>query len=243
MRSEMRSKVRSQKLTGVSRVGLSGQAGGAIRAAGLSLLETYADLARRNEHLLGSLLAGKAPEQWAHYPQDDAIDAESGFQWFYHSHAPEDRADSREHGHIHVFARRKLWSRRLRSHQEIEFAQLLGDPQHGVKTRHLLCIGFNAQGLPTSLFTVNSWVTGDLMLSAKTTADLLAQITLSTGNADVDAVVESVVRLYRKEIRALLDARDVCLFGSPSGQVLADESLEVLSKFEINIDEKLASLL
>ena len=226
-----------------SRVGLSKQAGGSTRAAGQFLLETYADLAHRKEHLLGSLLAGKPPKQWVHYPQDDAIDVESGFQWFYHSHAPEDRTDSGEHGHIHLFARRKLWSRRLRSDREVRFAQLLGHPEHCCNTRHLLCVGFDAKGLPTSLFTVNSWVTGDLMLSAQTTADLLSQLTLSTGNAHVDAVMESVFRLYSKEIRALLDARDACLFGSPSCKVLADESLEVLSELEINVDEKLAGVL
>lgn len=226
---------------GMSRVGLSKQAGGARRAAGLCLLETYANLARRNEHLLGSLLAGKPPKQWVHYPQDDAIDVASGFQWFYHSHAPEDRTESGEHGHIHLFARRRLWSRRLRSDREIRFSQLLGVPEHRVDTMHLLCMGFNAKGLPTSLFTVNSWVTGDLMLSAQTTADLLDQLALSTGNTDVDAVIGAIVLLYREEIRDLLDARDVCLFGSNSSEVLADESLEVLSELEINVDEKLAS--
>ena len=42
----------------------------------------------------------------------------------------------------------------------------------------------------------NSWVTGDLLLSAKTTADLLDQIKLCTGNDVVDAVIKSSVRLY-----------------------------------------------
>ncbi|NMM10287.1 MAG: hypothetical protein HHJ16_08445 [Polaromonas sp.] len=205
------------------------------------MLEIYADLAQRREHLLGSLLAGQPPKQWAHYPEDDAIDSESGFQWFYHSHAPEDRTGSGEHGHIHLFARRRLWSRSLRSAREIQFAKLLGDPAGDFNTRHLLGIGFDAKGLPTSLFTVNSWVTGDLMLSAQTTADLLGQLTVSTDNADVDAVVESLVRLYRKEIQALLDARDACLFGFQSCKVLADESLEILSELEINVDEKSAS--
>ena len=243
MRSQMRSKVHGQELMGVSRDIAAKHASCAMRAAGLCLLETYVDLAHRREHLLGRLLAGKRPKQWAHYPQDDAIDVGSGFQWFYHSHAPEDRTDSAEHGHIHLFARRKRWSRRLRSHREIQFSQLSSDPERYFNTRHLLCIGFDAKGLPTSLFTVNSWVTGDLMLSAQTTADLLAQLTLCTGNADVDTVVESVVRLYSEEIRALLDTRDACLFESPSGKVLADESLEVLSELKINVDEKLACVL
>ena len=210
------------------------------RTASLRLLEVYGDLAQRNEHLLGSLLAGQQPKQWVHYPENDAIDPNSGFQWFYHSHAPADRADSDEHGHLHLFAQKKRWSRRLGSARETQFAKLEGGPELGVTTRHLLCIGFDAKGLPSSLFTVNSWVTGDLMLSAATTAHLIAQLTLSTGNADVDAVVTSVVGLYRKEIRVLLDARDKQLFDFQGKKVLADTSLEVLSALAIHIDEKLA---
>ena len=71
------------------------------------------------------------------------------------------RAGASEHGHIHLFARRKLWARRLRSAREIEFAKLTGEPAETESTRHLLTIGFDAEGIPTSLFTVNSWVTGD----------------------------------------------------------------------------------
>lgn len=214
--------------------------GDAVRAAGLRLLATYAGLARRGEHLFGALLGGKPPRQWAHYPEDDAIDPQSGFQWFYHAHSPQDRPDSVEHGHIHLFARRQLWSRRLRSRREIQFAQLDGGATDGVDTRHLLTIGFDAKGLPLSLFTVNSWVTGDLMLSARTSADLLDQIRLDTGNPDVDAVLESLVCLYREEIGDLLAVRDASLFGFKGGNVLAHESLELLSGLAIDVDAKLA---
>jgi hypothetical protein len=86
------------------------QSAGGDHAAGLRMLETYSKLAQRGAHLLGSLLGGQAPREWRHYPADDAIDQGSGFQWFYHSHSLEDRPGSAEHGHIHLFARRKLWS-------------------------------------------------------------------------------------------------------------------------------------
>ena len=185
-------------------------------------------------------MAGQPPVQWAHYPPDDAIDAASGFQWFYHSHAPEDRADFAEHGHIHLFARRKLWSRWSRSTREIQFAKRLGDGTGSSDTRHLLCIGFDAKGLPTKLFTVNSWVTGDSMLSAPATMELLDRLSLSTGHAEVDSVLESVVRLYRAEIYDLLARRDSRLFAATGPDVLADESLEVLSELDIIVDQKLA---
>ncbi len=210
----------------------------AARVAGLRLLNVYAGLAQRGEHLLGSLLRGQVPGQWAHFPEDDAIDAYSGYQWFYHSHSPADRPGSLEHGHIHLFARRRLWSRR-QSKRELAFAELAGGAERQAETRHLLAIGFDAKGLPLSLFTVNSWVTGDLMLSAGATAELLDRMVLYTGNAEVDAVIESVVRLFRTEIRGLLVRRDEALFGFEGGHVLSNESLEVLSELAISVDAKL----
>lgn len=216
------------------------QSAGGDHAAGLQLLETYSKLAQRGEHLLGSLLGGQAPRQWSHYPQDDAIDKGSGFQWFYHSHSPEDRPGSAEHGHIHLFARRNLWSRRLQSAGELAFAELAEGADPWVNTRHLLTIGFDAKGIPKNLFTVNSWVTGDLMLSASNTALLLDQMTLDTGNEDVDTVLECIVKLYKDEIRDLLLRRDSLLYQKRAPGILGDERLEVLSDIAINVDQKLA---
>ncbi len=213
---------------------------GATHVAGLRLLETYAGLARRGEHLLGRLLGGELPRQWRHYPGDDAIDYDRGYQWFYHSHSPEDRPGAAEHGHIHLFARRKLWSRRLRSAKEMEFASLADDPNQQVSTRHLIGIGLDAKGIPTSLFTVNSWVTGDLMLSAGNTASLLEQMALNTGNEDVDAVIECVIQLYRDEIWDLMEKRDALLYQKRVPGILGDESLELLSELAIDVDAKIA---
>lgn len=239
---EMRAQVRSQEL--MSKASRSSEAASraARVAAGSRLLETYASLAQRGEHLFGCLLGGELPRQWMHYPEEDAIDSSSGFQWFYHSHSPEDRPGAAEHGHIHLFARRKLWSRRLRSASELEFGRLEGGTDNP-NTRHLLTIGFDAKGVPVSLFTVNSWVTGDLMLSAQTTADLLNRISLDTGHPDVDAVVESIVRLCKEEVRSLLERRDAALWNFAGGKVLANEALEMLSEQAIDIDYELSSLM
>ena len=205
------------------------------------LLEAYAGLARRGAHLFGDLLCDTILSQWAHYPEDDAIDRDSGFQWFYHSHAPEDRSPSSEHGHIHLFARRGLWSRRLASAREKQFLKLTGGVQEPVGTRHLLAISFDVKGIPTSMFTVNSWVTGDRMLSAGLTAELLENLTLDTGHGAVDAVIECLVAMYRGEIRQLLDRRDEVLSGGRELDVLEDHGLEVLSEIRIDVDEKLQS--
>jgi len=191
------------------------------------------------EHLVGSLLTGQLPQQWAHYPADDAIDPLSGYQWFYHSHDPQDRPGAMEHGHVHLFARRPLWSRRLRSRAEQDFAQWCGNPDQQPQTRHLLAIGLDAKGIPISLFTVNSWVTGDLMLSAALTLDLLAKLSLDTGNPALDAVIESVTCLCQPELAALMKDRDAALRKHADPRKLLDPALELLSEVHIDLDEKL----
>ncbi|MDE2307904.1 MAG: hypothetical protein KGJ97_06380 [Xanthomonadaceae bacterium] len=205
------------------------------------MIGTYAALAARGEHLLHHLLDGQVPHQWQHYPEDDAIDRDRGYQWFYHSHSPEDRPDATEHGHFHLFARRPLWSRRLQSKAERDFAALTGHPDNRVATRHLLTVGMDPKGLPVSLFTVNSWVTGDLMLSAAGTERILAEMRLRTGHRAIDTVLECVVALCMDEIRALLAERDAALSGRDERTVLADTRLEVLSFRDISLDEKLAA--
>ncbi|TAN25057.1 MAG: hypothetical protein EPN31_16090 [Castellaniella sp.] len=207
--------------------------------AGQRLLDTYAALAARGEHLLHDLLGGQLPQQWQHYPEDDSIDPDGGYQWFYHSHSPEDRPDASEHGHFHLFARRPLWSRRLQSKAERTFAALTGHPDKHVTTRHLLAIGMDAKGLPVSLFTVNSWVTGDLMLSASGTERILADMRLRTGHDAIDNVLECVVALCMDEIRMILEARDAALSANKRRTVLEDTQLEVLSSRAIALDAKL----
>ncbi|MDE2600480.1 MAG: hypothetical protein KGL40_12740 [Rhodocyclaceae bacterium] len=211
-----------------------------VAVARLRLLETYAGLAGRGEHLLGRLLAGAPPRQWAHYPEDDAIDLASNYQWFYHSHSPEDRPGAVEHGHVHLFARRPLWGRRLNSRSERAFAKLCGNSPSHSSTRHLLAIGFDAKGLPISLFTVNSWVTGDLMLGAELTLELLSSVRLNTGYSEIDSVIESIAQLCEIELREVIKQRDDTLCLHTATNKPQDELLDILSEVRIDIDAKLA---
>jgi len=239
IRSEMRPKVRAEELRTSAPAQRSPAPGDPVhRVAGLRLLEAYARLAQDGEHLLQGLLAGQPPRQWSHYPESDAIDARSAYQWFYHSHSPEDRPGAVEHGHFHLFARRALWARRLCSRAERDFNALTGQPAKSVNTRHLLGIGLDCKGVPISLFTVNSWVTGDLMLSASNTFRLLANMTLDSGHPTIDAVLEAVIALSHNEIRELLVRRDQALHRHAAPDVLVDSSLEVLSETVIDLDRK-----
>jgi len=64
-------------------------------------------------------------------------------------------------------------------------------------------------------------------------------MTLDTGNDDVDAVIECVVRLYKDEILDLLLRRDSLLYQKRVPGILGDERLEVLAETAINVDRKL----
>lgn len=243
MRSEMWREMRAQGLSGMGTGQRAARPPTSVaHMAGARLLGTYADLARDGEHLFGRLLGGQPPRQWAHYPQDDAFCSSGGYQWFYHSHSPEDRPGAVEHGHIHLFARRALWGRRLQSRAERAFAQLCGHPRSPASTRHLLTIGFDAKGVPISLFTVNSWVTGDLMLGAKLSWELLASMKLDTGYAQVDTVIESTVRLHLPELAELMAARDRALAAHARLDRLSDSALELLSEIPLDVDARLQAL-
>lgn len=237
---QVRGQVRREELKPVVSPGRPEE--GAAKAAS-DLLGVYAGLAERGAHLLGDLLAGAPPVQWERLPADDAVDSAGRYQWFYHSHAPQDRPAGSEHGHIHLFARRPLWKNLPATSDERAFRKLCGLPCSDSGTRHLIAIGLDAKGLPISLFAVNSWVTGDLMLGAEHTARLLSQIALDTGHPDIDRMIVSLARLCGVEIRRVLAGRDEMLATREPRDVLEDRSLEVLAEAPLDLDSRIASTL
>lgn len=218
---------------------------GRARRGAQTLIECYTELARTNEHLLTPILHGTAPVQWEHYPADDAVDQAGVYQWFYHSHSPADRPDSTEHGHFHLFARTSGIASVIASKTEKAFLEELSAGAAGAATRHLLCIGMSPTGVPISLFTVNSWVTGDVLLSGPRTLKLLEALDLNTGYPAIDQCLTGLVGLYGREIHALVAARDEALrrrAASGSG-TLDDTALEVLSSLPLQLDQQIEAVL
>lgn len=211
--------------------------------AASDLLAVYAGLAERRAHLLDDLLSGAPLLQWERLPADDAVDAAGCYQWFYHCHAPEDRPAGPEHGHIHLFARQAFWKNLPVTSDDRGFRKLYGNPNGGASTRHLIAIGIDPKGLPISIFTVNSWVTGDLMLGADATARALAEMELDTGHPDIDRMIVSLAHVCGEDIRLLLAQRDKTLKTRDPGDVLEDRTIEILSETVIDIDEHIARAL
>jgi hypothetical protein len=212
-----------------------------LRGAG-AIVRTYRKLAATGTHIVAPVLKGAAPVQWEHYPFENAFSSNGRYQWYYHSHSPADRPAAEEHGHFHLFARMEGIQRRLDPARERRFLATLAAEESPAPTRHLLGVGLNAQGVPISLFTVNRWVTGDLMLSGPTTVELLESMTLKTGFPAIDAVLVGLARLYQADIRALIRRRDATLRSRArqGAGTLDDERLEVLSELQLDIDRPIA---
>jgi len=221
----------------------------AMQRSAISLLGCYEHLSINKQHLLFPLLGNAAPKQWVHYPEDDVIDHSTGYQYFYHSHSPEDRQDSPEHGHFHLFARMDGEKHDIDANTEARFLDSLKSAPDRVSTNaNLLCISLDAKGVPMSMFTVNRWVTEDNLLSASTTLALLKGFRMATpGFKIVNQWLEAILGLFWLEIVDLLVQRDLKLAAlaskrHPSDGLLEDKNIELLSETVIDIDYKIALL-
>jgi hypothetical protein len=220
-----------------------------MRDAAENLLECYVDLSSAGTHLLVEMLDGSLPCQWAHYPDDDVIDRASGYQFFYHSHSPDDRGLSIEHGHIHVFARMDVHGNAIEMNKEDDFLRLLnGEQPVEAGTISLLCVSLDAKGVPNTLFTVNRWVTGDHLFSAATTQKLIPGFLVQVEQYPViNKWLEALLTLFWPQIEKLLIERDRTLLGLAADRIdrglLEDESVEILSSVSIDIDRQIKWLL
>lgn len=214
-----------------------------------SLFACYERLQKTKQHLLSPVLNGESPKQWAHYPDDDVIDKRSGYQYFYHSHSPDDRPDAAEHGHFHLFARLDGGVHVIDAAREKRFLSRLNSAfAKDSKTASLLCVSLDASGVPTSLFTVNRWVTGDHLLSADATLALLKEFHLETPGFElISEWTQALIGLFWPQIVELLEQRDhklecVIAAGHSNADLLDDNGVELLSEYDIDIDQQVERL-
>lgn len=192
------------------------------KAAELSL-SGFEEATAQYGSILQCLVQGAAVQAYEHYPTDNVVDHESGSQYFYHAHRTEDK----EHGHLHLFWHADSQGRR--THRKHVQSSSSWAPSH------LLAIGLASNGLPTSLFTTNQWVTGGYWFDAAKTLKMVSRFGLDeTGPyAPVNRFVNGLLALYRHEIERLLTVRDVevtTLLKKHSWQALQEkEQAEILS--------------
>lgn len=203
------------------------------RRAATALVRCYDTLAKRNENLLQHVIGEQAFECWRKYPSAD-VTATSGFQYFYHAHSPDDRPGATENGHFHTFAR---LDRRARQVEDLPVPdnETTDASAQDPDSVHLIAISVNALGLPTEIFTVNQWVTGDRWCSGATLASLSAAFRVDdAGPPLVSAWLTSFFSLYDESIRDLIRDRDATIRHAiethgPDYRITDDRSLEMLS--------------
>jgi hypothetical protein len=218
-----------------------------MRIAAQQLVDCYTALSERRAHLLSDMLGDELPHQWRHYPEDDVIDHAGGYQYFYHSHSPQDRKSSEEHGHFHLFARMDKGVHCIDEQAEQRFLMRLGGKPVRACTASLLCISIDSRGVPTDLFTTNRWVAGDHLLSAESTLRLIAGFRIKeAGPPLVNRWIAAMTQIFWPQIEELLVSRDRMLARQAKRRrrsgLLDDEELEILSSIPIDIDTQVALL-
>ena len=160
--------------------------------------------------------------EWHHYPSNDLVDQQSGYEFYYHAHSAEEMPQG-EHGHFHVIKR-----------DENVF-------------HHLIGIALNQQGLPVRLFTTNQWVTGEDMVNSKLAIKTLRefQMVVKGRMAPVSKWVGSLIQLFALEIEGLILGRDQKILQLIAKQgsrelVLNSRKHHVLTECKIDLMERLS---
>lgn len=171
---------------------------------------------------------GSEPEQWAHYPPDDAISPVAGSRYFYHCHPPEERGDG-EHGHFHLFLPLAFFAE-----EDCQSAPL-EDGEDRARVVHFAALSVDMQGVPLQLFTTNRWVTDEWLYPADAIAAALDSFDLqgADGDALVNQWLTAFVALARPLIIDLLHLRDAALEGK--GWPGEDRAIEITSSTPLDL--------
>ena len=238
----------------------------AMVGAAAALRECRAALAARGTTVIREAIGrdrAADAEDWRHYPAGEVYDPVSHFQYFYHRHprAP-DEAEAAEAGHFHVFMRGEGMPpgtvpvllpdaavanaprpRRLTAPQSAPLKRGVRD-----EVCHLVAIAVDPCGEPVRLFTTNRWVTGETWYRAEAVMRILDRVRAPGDGGDGPALLSrwivAVLNLYRREIAALLAARDNTItewrWRWPRSNALEDARLEVTSSRAIDLAARLA---
>jgi hypothetical protein len=199
--------------------------------------ECTAALAHRGTNAVTEVLnSAAAVEEWMHFPPGDVFDPNTHSQYYYHTHAAEECADS-EHGHFHIFVRPKKLLPEL-----LPTAIPEGENPKGEAAwiTHLVGISTDASGHPIRLFTTNRWVTGEVWYDADAVIRLLDQFAVTVGkpSLDLNRWTTAVVRMFRPQIVDLVRARDLTIAkfkaAHSARDVFEDRELQVTSEMRVD---------
>ena len=199
-------------------------------AAAAELIATTVAMAEGGMPLMRRVVPENDHRVWAHYPPNDAVDSATEARWFYHAHPPEER-EAGEHGHFHLFLDRDAFG-------GVEAIAGPLDPQTGdARVVHIAALSIDLVGLPTTLFSVNRWVTDEWLHAAPYILDRLHMFDLSTASSGDELVnrwLTAAVATFAPEIESVLTSRDHAIAGARPG-FFENRSAEILSSIDIDL--------
>jgi hypothetical protein len=193
-------------------------------------------MAARGTNPVTEALGGAAVvEEWAHFPAGDIVDPVTHSQFYYHSHAAEERVDG-EHGHFHTFLRPKTLFPNLRP-----VAVPKGADENDARwIAHLVGISTDASGRVIRLLPPNRGVTGEVWYDAAAVIAMLDRFAMSTDgpSPELNRWVSAVTRMFRPQVEDLIRARDANVArywaAHPGSDVLDDRALQVTSEVPVD---------
>ncbi len=212
--------------------------------AGKDVLECYRVLKKTGDNIVGELLRNAGTfYQWQHYPKGDVYDRENGSQFYYHAHPKSSRPG--EHGHFHTFLRAAGMPKGV---EPVPYAGEAVWPMGGDALSHLVAISMDKKGFPTSLFTVNRWVTGDAWYRADDVARMVDRFMIDHAQPSwaVNRWITGMLGLFRPLVKDLVRERDVVVAAwsaeHPDLDVFEDKNLEIVSSAEISVEKQIGRL-
>ena len=201
----------------------------AAARAGLAVAQQIADWAAQGLSAPARLLGvARGFVEWAHYPQPDAVDPESGWKFYYHAHVASQRPRA-EHGHFHIFVPHGA-------------ARASCNPQFS----HLIGLSVDVRGLPLRLFTTNRWVTDEVWQAAPALHARVKRPRLRHAEPrDVALWLENLLIIFADDVQSLLQARDRRLAGAGGIEPvtrLEDYRLRIPSQRRVDLPRRLRAL-
>ena len=111
---------------------------------------------------------------------------------------------------------------------------------------HLIAISMDKFGAHIRMFTTNRWVTGKIWYAADDARVMLDSFLIDHAQPSwpVNRWVSGMIRLFRPQIVALIEARDAAIERwretYPDRNVFEDEALEITSMTDVDIGQQIA---
>lgn len=215
----------------------------AIATAVAELFDILEQFQQQGQHpLLSVVQDGPQPfTQFAHYPEGDVDDSDTGYAWYYHAHAPSETRPWQEHGHFHCYAYTEIVPT---GSTPVALPQQ-PDPVAGGLI-HLIALCVNDAGVPCRLFTINRWASDEWLYPAPLVASLANTFHLNNPRHQLTSRWLSVMlRVLRPYIEWLLQERDRKIFPHYPDLSLnrsEDAGLEITSTIEFALDDYLQTV-